>query len=254
MKFIEFFDRIYIINLPSRTDRLREMMAELEKVDIPFTTGKVEVFPAIRPDSAGPFQSIGTRGAFLSHLSVLKKAQEQKLSRVLVLEDDLEFRFDFQKYESVLLDELNQQNWDLVHFGYCSKDSQLTFDLPILEPFAGAITGAQFYAVNGQTLDELIAFLETLLTRPVGHPDGGPMPIDGAFNVYRWQHSHRTRLLAVPSFGGQRSSSSDITPKWFDNLPVVSSLAKTLRNSELYRRLKRFTKYLRPHKFRRNYL
>jgi glycosyl transferase family 25 len=242
MKLIDFFDRIYIVNLPNRTDRLREMTAELAKVDIALASETVEVFPAIRPESPGPFKSIGARGAFLSHLSILKKARDQGLRKVLIMEDDLEFRPDFLQYESVLIDELSTQNWDIAHFGYCSSENPLTFDLPILNSFAGEIRGAQFYAVGGQALDELITFLETLLARPDGHPEGGPMPVDGAFNVYKWQYPHRVRLIAVPSFGGQRSSRSDITPKWFDSVPGVSTLAKTLRNLAVYKKFKRFQK------------
>ena len=118
MKFIDFFDRIYVINLPSRDDRRREMERELKNAGMPFTSGKVELFPAIRPDNAEPFYSIGCKGCFLSHLNVLKEARMQGLKNVLILEDDLELRQDFQQYEDIILAELTQQNWDIVHFGY----------------------------------------------------------------------------------------------------------------------------------------
>jgi glycosyl transferase family 25 len=241
-KFLDFFDRIFIINLPHRTDRLRDMTAELEKADMAIASSKVEVFPAIRPDGPGSFTSTGAHGAFLSHLSVLKKAQAQGLNKVLILEDDLEFKADFLQHQSALIHELSHQNWDIVHFGYCSTGHKPTFDLPTLKPFAGEIIGAQFYAVSSQALDELIPFLETLLARPAQHPDGGPMPIDGAFNVYKWQYPQQIRLLAIPSFGGQRSSRSDISPKWFDGLPLVRLLVGSLRNWEIYKKFKRFAK------------
>jgi glycosyl transferase family 25 len=143
----------------------------------------------------------------------------------LILEDDLELRRDFKEYESVLLEELTSKDWDLVHFGYCRDQSPPLVNLPILQPFSGEITGAQFYAVNGKTLEKLIDFFEVLLQRPLGHPDGGPMPADGVLNVFKWQYPEIVRLIAVPSFGDQRSSKSDISPKWFDNISLLASLA-----------------------------
>lgn len=229
MRLSDYFDLTYVINLPNRADRRKEMAAELEKVGMSFAPGKVEIFSAIRPDSPGEFKSIGYRGAFLSHLGVLKKAKELGLNNVLIMEDDLEFRADFPEYEEAILEELTQQNWDIVHFGYITDKVPAKVEPPILHAFSGEIIGAQFYAVNGQALDEVINFFEVLLERPKGHPEGGPMSPDGVFNVFKWQHPHRDRLLAEPSFGGQRSSKSDISPKWFDNVPIINSLASTAR-------------------------
>ncbi|MEO0984956.1 MAG: glycosyltransferase family 25 protein [Cyanobacteria bacterium J06639_14] len=230
MKFIEFFDRTYIINLPSRSDRREEMEKELKNAGIPFTLGKVELFSAIRPKNPDPFKSIGYKGAFLSHLNVLKKAKSEGLTNVLIMEDDLELRQDFQQYEEIILGELLESAWDIVHFGYCSDRSRKYVSAPILQPFSEGIIGAQFYAVNGKSFDKLISFFELLLQRPVGHPNGGPMSPDGVFNVFKWQYPNIVRLIAVPSFGGQRSSRSDISPKWFDHLPILQHLTKLARS------------------------
>ncbi|XGV94897.1 MAG: glycosyltransferase family 25 protein [Leptolyngbya sp. BL-A-14] len=240
MKFTEFFDCAYVINLPSRTDRQQEMVEELEKAGMPFTPGKVELFAAIRPDSPGSFTSIGYRGAFLSHLNVLKQAKARGLKNVLVMEDDLELRPDFQQYEETILRELLNTDWDLVHFGYCYDQALGTkaVNSPILQPFADEIIGAQFYAVNGKTLDLLINFFETLLQRSPGHPDGGPMSPDGVFNIFKWQHPSIVRLIAVPSFGDQRSSRSDISAQWFDQVPGLNVLAGLVRKWGLARSIK----------------
>ncbi len=238
MKFIDFFDRVYVINLPSRADRRQEMAQELDRAGMPFMLGKVELFSAIRPDSPGPFESIGYRGAFLSHLNVIKKARAEQLRNVLILEDDLELREDFQQYEAILLRELADQDWDIVHFGYCEAGVNREVRLPILQPFAGEIIGAQFYAVNGQAFDKLVNFFELLLQRPADHPEGGPMSPDGVFNVFKWQYPEVVRLIAVPSFGGQRGSRSDISPVWFDQWPILSFLASFVRRWGLQKRLK----------------
>jgi glycosyl transferase family 25 len=214
------------------------MAKELENAGIPFTLGKVELFSAIRPEDPGPFQSIGCRGAFLSHLNVLKKAKEKNLRNVLIMEDDLELRKDFRQHEEIILRELSENDWDIVHFGYCEDESHKDVRFPILQSFAGEIIGLQFYAVNGKVFDELINFFEILLQRPAGHPDGGPMPADGVFNVFKWQYPDTVRLIAVPSFGGQRSSRSDISPSWFDKLPILKPLAQAIRRRSWAKRFK----------------
>jgi glycosyl transferase family 25 len=242
MKFTDFFDRAYVINLPERNDRRREMAEELQNAGMPFTPGKVELFPAIRPDSRGEFQSIGYRGCFLSHLSILKQAREAGLKNVLVMEDDLELRADFKEYEPLILQELQLGNWDIVHFGYNSTQVNQAINQPMLQSFSGEIIGSQFYAVNGRVLNQLIHFFEILLSRPAGHPDGGPMSPDGVLNVFKWQHPDIIRLIAVPSFGGQRSSRSDISPKWFDHVPGLRSLVGVARRGGMTRRAKTLLK------------
>lgn len=241
MRFIEFFDCAYVINLPSRTDRRQEMVKELRKAGMPFTDGKVELFSAIRPDSPGPFASIGYRGAFLSHLSVLKQAKARGLKNVLVMEDDLQLRQDFNQYEEILLGELLETDWDLVHFGYgCDADFDAQkINVPILQPFSGEIIGAQFYAVNGKALDQLIAFFEAALQRPAGHPKGSPISPDGIFNIFKWQHPNSVRLIAVPSFGNQRSSRSDISTDWFDQVPGLNFLVGLARKWGFVRMIKK---------------
>ncbi|MGD1874709.1 MAG: glycosyltransferase family 25 protein [Mastigocoleus sp.] len=243
MKFIEFFDRVYIINLPERVDRRKGMEKELKNVGIPFNPQKVEFFSAIRPDSPGSFQSIGYRGAFLSHLNVLKRAKELQLNNVLVMEDDLAFSEHFNEYEDRLIEQLQQTNWDLVQFGYFPvkgiiQPTGSTF--ATYQPFSGEIIGSHFYGVNGKTLDRLINFFEILLSRPAGHPEGGPMSPDGVFNVFPWQNKDIVRLISIPSFGGQRSSRSDCHAdlKWFDRLPVFQQGATLVRSMGIVNKMK----------------
>jgi glycosyl transferase family 25 len=243
MKFIEFFDRVYVINLPNRVDRRKAIEKELIKAGMPFTPGKVELFPAIRPDSAGSFKSIGYRGCFLSHLTVLKQARDLQLNNVLVLEDDLTFSDHFKEYEDQLITQLHQINWDFVNFGYFPdqsvKPGESDFGTLTLKPLSRKIIGAHFYGVNGKVFDKLINFLEVILQRPPGHPEGSPMSLDGAFGIFHRQNSDVVRLMSIPSFGGQRSSRNDIHDlKWFDRTPVVRELATVARDLGIARKLK----------------
>ncbi|NJN29129.1 MAG: glycosyltransferase family 25 protein [Synechococcales cyanobacterium RM1_1_8] len=243
MKFIEFFDRTYIINLPERRDRRQGMAKELKRMGLPLTPGKVEIFPAVRPQDPGLFEGIGVRGAFLSHLGVLQKAKAEGARNVLVMEDDLAIHPDFSQYEATLLTELQQMDWDIVNFGYLNDGetglrdtanfkphlSANLVQFPLLRSFEGEKVGAHFYAVNGKTLEPLIQLFETLLESPLSYLEGGAIPADGVFNVFKWKYPQRHRLIAVPSFGGQRSSRSDISPSWFDNVPILKHVAEVAR-------------------------
>lgn len=215
MKVIDLFERAYVINLPDRTDRRAAMMRELKQAEMLRSPEKVEIFPAIRPQDQGNFPSIGAHGCFMSHLSILKQAQRDGLANVLIMEDDLAIPQLFIEHQAALVDQLQQAEWDFVFFGHI-------IDLPQspqvqLISWNEPIVTAHFYAVNGRIISQLVTFLEKLLQRPAGHPDGGPMHLDGGYTTFRLRHPTVKTLIASPNLGEQRSSRSDIYPnKWFD--------------------------------------
>ena len=169
-------------------------------------------------------------------LGVLKRFKEIGNGHVLIMEDDIKIPAFFQEEIGGLLEKLNHQPWDIAQFGYLKIEGADPADLDV--PFgtwkdmSNTVIGSQLFAVNGQSLDRYIQFLEGLLTRPRDHPLGGPMPADGALTVFRQLNPDVVRLIVLPSFADQRSSRSDISPSWFDEIPVLSTLV------QLYRRLK----------------
>ncbi|MEB3283141.1 MAG: glycosyltransferase family 25 protein [Lyngbya sp.] len=230
MKLIDYFERAYVINLPERTDRRQLITQELEKAEIPLTPNQVEIFPAIRPDDAGEFPSIGARGCFLSHLSILKKAKLEGVKNLLVMEDDLTLSPQFNTHQETLINQLSQKNWGFVYFGH--KLNLNSSDEVKLVPHISSVVTAHFYAVNGHIFESLIQFLETLLQRPGGHLEGGPMHVDGAFSTFRRKNPTIPTWVASPSLGGQRSSRSDITPNKFDDFPVLRPFIDIARNTK----------------------
>lgn len=243
MKLSQFYDRTYVINLEDRIDRRRQVSAEVRRVG--FAEDRVEIFSARRPDGPGPFPSTGARGCFESHLAVLRQARDRGLANVLVLEDDVVFSPELPAAEEELLAPLSGMSWDLVHFAYGPE--QATDEAAGarfgLYPFFRDIIWTTCYGVNGRALGLLIPFLETLVRRRPGHYLGGPMPIDGAYNVFRWQYPQIVRLIAIPPIAHQRASRSDVFPDlgWYDRLPVARSLAGAARDLGLagvVRRLK----------------
>src|SRR3984893_4403562 len=93
---LDFFDRVAIINLPSRPDRLRALRAELHRVGFDIDNEKVTIPFAPRPADTNGFPSRGVYGNFLSHLGILESACGDGLKNVLVLEDDAIFSARFR--------------------------------------------------------------------------------------------------------------------------------------------------------------
>src|SRR4051794_9290562 len=115
---IDYFDCIYIINLPERLDRRNEMEEQLNKINLSLAHPKIHLFSAIKPDSAGEFDSIGARGCFMSHLGILKHAKSCQYKRILLLEDDLNFTSNFTSRIDQVIGELGVYNWQLFYGGY----------------------------------------------------------------------------------------------------------------------------------------
>ena len=240
--FAHAFERVFILNLPDRSDRRREMTAELYAVNFPAPSplgqpgSHVSFFPGSRVTELANFPSLGARGCFLSHLAILKHAHREKLSSVLILEDDMTFSPLVPRFDHRLAHMATGKNWDFAYFGHVlpqtpadRAEGPITF-----EPSRVHVVCAHFYAVRSTILPQLIDWLEIIQTRTPGHPDGGPMHVDGAYNEFRERNPHVTTLIAHPSLGRQRSSRSDIASlKWFDRTPVLKqgvSLLRSMKN------------------------
>jgi len=91
----EFVDKVVYINLDHREDRRQIMQKLFDEGQIP--SEKIERFSAIKHD-------VGIIGCAMGHISILKRAKEQKWKSVLILEDDLcwvNFEENYKKLESL---------------------------------------------------------------------------------------------------------------------------------------------------------
>jgi glycosyl transferase, family 25 len=221
----QYFDRVLIINLPDRQDRRQAAVRELNRVGLSLTPNHIEFFPGIRPETAAHFPSRGARGCFLSHLAILKQAYAEGWNNVLILEDDAVLPDCLRHEQFQLVAQLQSQPWDFVYFGHFVPSKAFpSTSTPTFHPYKNHLLCAHFYAVNQRILAPLIAFLEALKDRPIDHPDGGAMHLDGAYNTFRDRHPEVITLVANPSFGGQRSFTSDITPAWYHSVPGLPKL------------------------------
>jgi hypothetical protein len=234
-ELIDYFDRSYIINLPERRDRREEMLGELERLGATVDGERLQFFAAVKSQETHGFPSLGAYGCFMSHLGVLRDAREAGASSVLIMEDDLSVSRFLATHQGAVVRRLQETPWDIVYLGHTVSAKQQG-ELH-LEPYHDAIIGSHFIAVRGHALDRVIAFFELVRSRPGGHPEGGPMHVDGAYSTFRQQNPDLAHMIVVPSLGGQRSSPSDIAGrKWFDRTPGLRRLARLARKLRQRRR------------------
>ena len=98
-------------------------------------------------------------------------------------------------------------------------------------PPGSAVLGLHMVAIKSAVMPELIAYLEAMLGRPAGDPNGGPMHVDGAYSWYRAVHPARRTVACQPPLGYQRASRTDIHAlRWFDRTWGVRTLVAALRS------------------------
>lgn len=232
MQLLDYFQQVYVINLPHRQDRRREMAEQLGRIGLDWDTPGVRLFAAVRPDGAGEFPTVGARGCFLSHLGVLRDALQHGYDRILIFEDDLNFGPDFDAQMPKVIDELSTADWSIFYGGYEMKPPPRSRgDQAVLSVLPGdAIQTTHFVGFRGPAIGEIVCSLESMLARSAGHPEGGPMHVDGAYGWFRNESPERTTLVAVPELGYQRSSTTDIhARRWFDRFPGVRHASSWLR-------------------------
>jgi glycosyl transferase, family 25 len=215
--------RKIVINLRSREDRRAEMEAQLSRIG-----WQAEFFAAVRPEGANGFPSIGAHGCFLSHLSILRQAKENGFDSLVIMEDDLDFVDGFrEKWEAALSQLLNAAAWSIFYPGNTlNMQGTGLKQLRPLEP----MRCTHFMMFNSEAIGTIVSELEKILARPPGHPDGGPMHVDGAYSTIRAQNPELTTFCYSPTLGYQRASRTDIGEnKIFDRIEFLRTPIRKLR-------------------------
>ncbi len=225
---LDTFARIRIINLPERTDRHRETTAELARLGIAVDGDKVAFYAAQRFGDPGGFRNIGARGCFDSHLKILEAAADLD-GPLLILEDDADFAGTIETILPTAMDSLNQRDWSVFYgFGDLPTGADATAGLFEQAPETGiGTTHCIGFTPDGVTL--AIPYLQAMLARPPGSPDGGPMDVDGAYCWFRRAHPQLQTWCTYPSIATQRPSRTDITPGLIDRLPIARQAMSLLR-------------------------
>lgn len=232
---VRFFGTAFLINLPERVDRLRSAEKQLKRVNWHLGAEGVRLFPAKRFADAAGFPNAATRGCFHSHLECLRRAAAEKLSSVLILEDDIGLANSLPRLTSIIESKLFAEEWDFAYFGHYLTGSiptanQKTTEGDVrFELWTEEIIGTHFYAVSGRILQKLIAHLDRIEDGPPGDSEAGPMSLDGAYNVFRRKNPEVRCLIVSPKLGWQMASRSDIAPHWLDTVPAFRGVLSVLR-------------------------
>lgn len=109
----DWFDRIYLLNLARRPDRLKRSLERFARVGLNVVT----VFPAIESSDVNGFRTTGHHGCALSHRAMCKQALRDGCQRVLILEDDVIFRDDIAEQLPLMQQSLEARRWFVFFLG-----------------------------------------------------------------------------------------------------------------------------------------
>jgi GR25 family glycosyltransferase involved in LPS biosynthesis len=149
VKINEFFDKVVVVNLDRRTDRMEKLVPQLKELGI-----KYERFSAV---DAKQLNIDPIVAGLKSHLQVIKNNSGK---RVLVLEDDAYFVEGFnEKFDKVM--QTLPEDWDIFYLGaLLPKD---VGQINIVNRHWGLqvlTTGTQAYCINPSRLEYFISKLE----------------------------------------------------------------------------------------------
>lgn len=105
MDWTNYPDKIYVINLPDRLDRLLHASAEMNRYNIP-----VEVYTAVKNDKP-------TYGIAMTLKNIFDHPARKKMKHILVFEDDVQFLADPNIYMPVIIEQLKNINYDMFYLG-----------------------------------------------------------------------------------------------------------------------------------------
>ncbi len=235
MTLADYISKTYIINLLDRADRRAAIMPRLQEIGWGFVPhGRVEFYGAKRPTDPGNFSSLGLRGCYESHLNIWKLALRNKLSSVMVLEDDMVPLPLLAKHQGAIVEQLKSTpDWGMVYLGYTGdalKDQVRKVDpAKPLHENRTPMWMAHSYIINGWVLPDLIRHAEAIMSRPEGHPEGGAMHLDAALWQFRLRNPEMKVLLASRIMTAQAASKSDISTSKWDSIPVISNILPKAR-------------------------
>ncbi len=192
MSVLGFFDHLFVINLPLNEQRMVETKQQLELHKIPFE----RLDGVISRQDSTPTTN-GILGCLLGHLNAVKTAQKRNYQSVLIAEDDVALRVNFNELWSDVAPQMPKLNYDLFYFYNWRRP------LPLVRPIrAYPIKTTQcthFYAVHSSFFDRFIALVE----RQVASTD--PAHLDLLF-----QAPEVNCMATSYNLAGQRPAFSDI--------------------------------------------
>jgi glycosyl transferase family 25 len=225
MRLYEVFDTMIVLTLPTRLDRRLETQAELDRIGWP--ADRVIWYPGLDPRSKAGFTTGAHRGAAVSHALVVNYARNAAYRRVLICEDDIQFADDWNARESEVADQLDRESWGIAYLGHIEPVESGTG--LVHWPSNRRVLLTHCYALDAAVMPRFCRYLDLQHLRQPGSKEGGPMGMDGSLTWFRRDHPDVVTVMVAPTLANQRSTRSDLSPRWFDRLPVLSHAAEMAR-------------------------
>lgn len=204
-KGINRLEKIYIINLIHRKDRLESIMNELKKLGT-----NIEIIERI---NAVHFKNFGAIGCGMSHCLALTKMIKNDLTNTLVLEDDFILNVEpdeFNNYINRLYEENNK--WDVVMLGanleqYRQTDKDYLIKIEKARTTSGYIINKSIVNRINENFKEACK----LMKDNIGKMDDFMIKHNYAIDMY-WQRHQPNSLWYCfnPRLGKQLPSYSDV--------------------------------------------
>ena len=117
----KIFDKIYVINLKQDVKKKIIIEKKLKELNIQYTIFEAIDGEKLKNVKLLNYGNIGAVGCRLSHMKILEDAVKNNYTSILVFEDDVIFRKDFNKHleEQYSTIKNNNVNWKLLYLG-CS--------------------------------------------------------------------------------------------------------------------------------------
>lgn len=191
-----FFDKILLVNLPHRTDRLLESMDQFEEYEIPFERWKATHDPVE-----------GARGLRDTMMEIFQTAIENRLENLLIFEDDVKFvqeRLWFHDTMEKVVKQLPPNYW-LCYLGGQATNGFSSFYSPNLLPVTKYFaTHSVIYSLQG---------MKEIITR------GMDFPIDNW--IVDSIQTEGNCYAVNPLLCSQRPGMSDIGGQFTDWRPFI---------------------------------
>ena len=215
----ETFDKVYLINLDRREDRLQECQDIISKSGLVVervsavdgSLLKEEELNRAFLDHIPEHTLRGAHGCVMSHYNVIKQAQEEGLGSILILEDDFELVRDFTGLFGSYYSQV-PGDWELLYLG-ANHNFHKGQTLPMIKPNVGKPVKTyttHAYAVKSSMYEKLLEIF---------NKDASSYPSD--IGLCKLQKELDTCYSFFPSLIAQRVGFSDIMGIEADPRPYI---------------------------------
>lgn len=233
MNLSDYFDRIYIVFLPERIERIKSMEDQIRRLNL--NTEKVIWFPGLRFTEAAGFPKVSVRGCVMSQYTILNQALEDGLEKVLILQEDCNLSRYFLKNQEAILQELAVTEWDFAYLGHDQNLNKASTYFVKADP-KDKIMLTHCCAYHRRVIPRLTQLIAEGAERSPGDPRGGPMYFDGFMNFFRSRNPEVSTVMASPSLAWQLASTSSLNPNPLEHhqfLAPIFKLRRLIKNTLL---------------------